>query len=211
MAELLADLHNTVIPDFAVPEFEVQCQVITNGGIAENDAIAMLINLWTANNNREQVAWVLRQADCEQARLQEEQAEAEEAQRHAQAEADLLAAAELEERKKHKNKYQSFHDAPVLSGSVILLCPLAQTKMQRGNYCELWYFKNAGLEAVEKLGSSQDDLGYVTVRRESDDSRVLVVSSAADLPALKPSGKGSTAKVIPDEDLSWEDFLEAVP
>lgn len=54
----------------------------------------MLVNIWTANNNREQVAWVQHQADHEQARLQEEQAEA-----------DLLAATELEEHKKHKNKY----------------------------------------------------------------------------------------------------------
>ena len=48
--------------------------------------------------------------------------------------------------------------------------------------------------------------------RENDDSRVLIAASAAELPTLRSYRKSISSKLVPnDEDLSWEDFLEAVP
>ena len=83
--------------------------------------------------------------------------------------------------------------------------------MWKGEYCKLWYFTNAGFKTAEKHASSQGAFDYIAVRREDEDSKVLVVAAAAEFPALKSYERSGSSKLVPGEDLSWKDFLEAVP
>lgn len=204
MAKALANPHNAVPPNFALPEFEAQRQVLTDGGVAENEVVALLTKIWSANNNRERAAWVQRQT-------KRKQAEEEEAQRRRQAEADLLETARLEERRKNKAKYNPIRDVPVPSGPIVVPFPSAQAKMWKGSYCELWYFTNSGLRAAEKAAFSQDDPDYIAVRQQNDDSKVFIIASAAELFTLNSNGKNDAHNLVPDEDLSWEEIYEAFP
>ncbi|KAF8554745.1 hypothetical protein OG21DRAFT_1394763, partial [Imleria badia] len=203
---------NMAAPDFAGPEFVAQRDLLSNGGVPDDQIITILRNIWSANKAREREVLLRRQADQELAQQNQEQAAEAEEQRRRQEEVDLLDAARLEERKKNKAKYNPVRDVPVPSGPIIIPCASAQVKMKKGAYCELWYFSNRGLKAAEKSATSQEDLDYVAVRRDVDDARVLIVASASDLPISKPWDKKDDAyKLIADKDLSWEDFLEATP
>ncbi|KAG6326862.1 hypothetical protein ID866_12227 [Astraeus odoratus] len=82
--------------------------------------------------------------------------------------------------------------------------------MRKGAYCELWHFTNQGLWAAEKAATSQEDLDYVAICQDEDDSQVLVVATSSELPMWRAIGKGESAlKLVADEELSWEDFMEA--
>ena len=212
MANQPLNPFDALAPDFAEPEFAAQRQLLTDSGIPEEQAAIILANIWQANNARDREARRRDQADQDQAQRDQALAEEEENERRRQAEADLLDAARLEDRKKNKAKYNPIRDVPVPSGPIIIPCASAQSKMKKGSYCDLWYFTNRGLKAAEKSATSQDDLDYVTVQRDADDTRVLVVAPATDLPLSKSREKKDDAfKPVADEDISWEDFLEATP
>ena len=209
----MADLpQDPAVPDFAGPEFFAQRDLLSESGVPDNQIIDILRNIWAANKAREREDLLRCQADRLQAQRDQEEAEEAEDQRRKQEEADLLDAARLEERRKNKAKYNPIRDVPVPVGPIFIPCASAQAKMKKGTYCELWYFSNRGLKAAEKSATSQEDLDYITVQRDADDVRVLIVTSAADLPISKPRDKKDDAyKLIADEDLCWEDFLEATP
>ena len=61
---------------------------------------------------------------------------------------------------------------------------------------------NSRLKTTDKSVSPQDDLDYIAVRWEDDDSRVLIVTSVAEPPALISHGKSNSHKPVPDEDRS---------
>ncbi|KAG6329896.1 hypothetical protein ID866_9197 [Astraeus odoratus] len=186
MAEPGPDPQNAVAPDFAAPEFDGQRQLLVDSGVPQEQALAILSNIWAANNAREQATWLQ------------------------QVEAETLKAACLEDRKKNKAKYNPICNAPVPSGPIVIPCTMAQAKMRKGAYCELWYFTNQGLWAAEKAATSQEDLDYVAICQDNDDSRVLVVAASFELHTRKAGGKGeSVLKLVADEELSWEDFMEA--
>ena len=200
-------------PNFAEPEFAAQHQLLTDSSIPEEQAVIILANIWQANNARDREAWCHDQADQDQAQRDQALAEEEENERRHQAEANLLDTARLEDHKKNKAKYNPIHDVPVPLGPIIIPCASAQFKIKKGGlYCNLWYFTNHGLKAAEKSAMSQDNLDYVTIQRDADDTCVLIVASATDLLLSKSREKKDDAfKPVADEDISWEDFLEATP
>jgi len=59
-------------------------------------------------------------------------------------------AAVLEERKKNKSKYAPMCNANIPSNPIILPCQYAVCKMKSGDYCELFYFTNNGLEEASR-------------------------------------------------------------
>ncbi|KAG6327121.1 hypothetical protein ID866_11968 [Astraeus odoratus] len=136
-------------------------------------------------------------AEREQAMHNEEAAVEEENQRHRQVEAETLKAACLEDWKKNKVKYNPICNAPVPSGPIVIPCTMVQAKMRKGAYSE-------------KVATSQENLDYVAIHQDEDDSQVLVVATSSELPTWRAIGKGESAlKLIADEELSWEDFMEA--
>ncbi|KAG6326231.1 hypothetical protein ID866_12856 [Astraeus odoratus] len=170
MAEPGPGPQNAAPPDFTAPEFDGQRQLLVDSGVQQEQVLALLSNIWAANNAREQAAWLQRQAEREQAARNEEAAAEEENLRCRQVEAETLKAACLEDRKKNKAKYNPIHNAPVPSGPIVIPCAMVQAKMRKGAYCELWYFTNRGLQAAEKAAMSQEDLDYVAIHQDEDDS-----------------------------------------
>ncbi|KAG2036745.1 hypothetical protein BDR03DRAFT_832738, partial [Suillus americanus] len=95
-------------------------------------------------------------------------------------------AACLEEWKKNKNKY----------------APIKCRKLKAGEYCELHYFTNKGL----------DDAKDTVLMGEPDMLVMLPDANGAHtwIPAATVKDPKASA-VVRDENLSWEQFLEAAP
>ncbi|KAI9455278.1 hypothetical protein HD554DRAFT_2178538 [Boletus coccyginus] len=142
-------------------------------------------------------------SEQEQEQHDQEQAKEDEDQRHRQAEEGLLNAACLKDWKKNKAKYNPVHDIPVPSGPIIIPCTSTQVKMKKGSFCDLWYFSNRNLKIVEKCATVHDDLNYVAIQYNGDNSRVLIVTFASELPTWRSyNRKDETHKLILDDDLS---------
>jgi hypothetical protein len=212
MANPPQDPADPAAPDFTGPEFAAQRNLLSDSGIPVDQTTGIIRNIWLATKAQEREVLLRQQANQEQAQRDREEAEEADKERLRQEEADLLDAARLEDRKKNKAKYNPIRDVLVPSGPIIIPCASAQAKMKKGAYCELWYFSNQGLKAAEKSATSQEDLDYIAVQRDADNARVLVIASTSELPISKPCDKKDEAyKLIADEDLAWEDFLEATP
>ncbi|KAG1753474.1 hypothetical protein EDB19DRAFT_1598848, partial [Suillus lakei] len=136
-----------------------------------------LTALWNVNNNAERARWTARLERLEEAR---QQAEEDDAQRRQDLK-DEEEAARLEDRKKNKNKY-----AP----------------LKPGDYCELHYFTNKGLdEAMASTLVAEPDA--LVMLPASDGIHSWVPAAAVKDPKAAP--------VTKDEHLSWEEFNEAAP
>ncbi len=86
----------------------------------------------------------------------------------------------------------------VPTDATIFPSPYALKKLQKGDFVELVYFTNRGLEEAERTGLE-------------DESFVLVQDGDAHSWVPASSTRNSKNNVSKDEDLSWEEFLEAAP
>ncbi|KAG1744410.1 hypothetical protein EDB19DRAFT_1632713, partial [Suillus lakei] len=110
------------------------------------------------------------------------QREDEEEEKQRQLLKDEQEAIHLEERKKNKNKY-----APLLKA---------------GDYCELHYFTNRGLEEA-KVSILLAEPDALVMLPAADGLHSWVPAAAVKDPKSPP--------IIKDENLSWEDFNKAIP
>jgi hypothetical protein len=74
--------------------------------------------------------------------------------------------------------------------------------MKSGDYCELHYFTNRGLEDA-KLSTLVAELNAMVMLTAADGLHSWVPAAAVKDPKAAP--------VIKDENLSWEEFNEAAP
>ncbi|KAG2754174.1 hypothetical protein P692DRAFT_201704435 [Suillus brevipes Sb2] len=175
---LLEDPNFAVRPDFTLPEHEAARQQLIDDGLTNEQAARSLAALWTLANNADIERWNLRQQHLRETRLREEEEEEERQQRRKEEE----EAARLEERKKNKNKY-----VPVLKA---------------GDYCELHYFTNCGLEDA-KVSNLVAEPDAMVMLPSSDGLHSWVPAAAVKDPKAAP--------VVKDEHLTWEEFNEAAP
>jgi hypothetical protein len=148
---LLAENPNlAVTPNFQSEEYaEAQAQ-LTNEAINDNQAIEILANLWRIQNEADKCHWDARvEAEAHEAEALRREAAQEEEQCQLALKADQEAAIQ-EERKKNKAKYTPVKDLDVPSDPIILPCQYAVRKMKSGEYCELSYFTNNGLEEASR-------------------------------------------------------------
>ncbi|KAG1812960.1 uncharacterized protein BJ212DRAFT_1220009, partial [Suillus subaureus] len=139
---LLEDPNLAVRPDFTSQEHEASRQQLISDGLTEQRAAQSLAALWTLANNADKKRWALRQQRLLEAG-QREEGEDEERQQQRKKEEE---AARLEEREKNKNKYVPIVHRKVPSDPTILPAQYAMKKLKSGDYCELHYFTNRGLE-----------------------------------------------------------------
>ncbi|KAG2744352.1 hypothetical protein P692DRAFT_20878405 [Suillus brevipes Sb2] len=92
--------------------------------------------------------WALRQQCLENLRQQEEQEEGN----RLQLAKDEEEAARLEERKKNKNKYAPVKRVKIPSDPSIIPAAYAVRKLKAGEFCELHYFTNRGLDDAVAVG-----------------------------------------------------------
>jgi hypothetical protein len=194
----LEDPNLAIRPDFTLEEHQLERQQLIDAGLTDDQAANSLAALWTVTNNADKECWNLRQQHLQRERAREAE-EAEERQRLRDEEEE---AARLDDRKKNKTKY-----APLVRGKVpldptILPAQYATRKLKAGDYCELHYFTNRGLE----------DAKSASLVAEPD---AMVMLPAADglhswVPAVAVKDP-KAAPVVKDESLTWEDFNEAAP
>lgn len=89
-------------------------------------------------------------------------------------------------------------DVEVPSGPVNIPAPYATRKLKKGEYCELYFFTNAGLAEVDSFNASIDDEALTLLKSDNGQHVWIPASSARDKLA-----------VIKDEDLTWEQFSKA--
>lgn len=190
--------HDAVRPDFNLEVHAPEKQTLLDKGLTQEQALQTLGLLWTIQNDRERVEWDRQRGAIAQAEAEALQVavEAENQRRREQQENDELAR--REDKKKHKGKYAEIPDLMVPSDATIFPSPFALKKLSKGEFVELHYFANRGLEEAEKV--SLEDESFVLVRDGEAQSWVPASSTR--------SGKDVISR---DEDLSWEEFLEAAP
>lgn len=205
MADLIRNPHEAIQPDFGADEHAHQRQLLREGGLTEEQAIAMLANLWTSTNARDRADWDRIQEQRALARQEDERVAQQEAERQRQEDEVLLEAARAEERKKNKKKFAPVINTPIPIGQVNIPAPVAATRMKKAEYVELWYFTNAGLRAAESsiVKSSKNDGSFVLIHDEETNVASFVPAATAAISA--------SSGLIEDADLSWEDFAEATP
>jgi hypothetical protein len=191
------DPNHAVMPDFASAEHEEARLQLANLGLTDEQVVLSLESLWTIANNSAKRLWADR---LEQETVNRRRAEEEEELRLRLLK-DEEDAARSEERKKNKSKYAPVHDEDVPSDPVILPSQYAIRKLKAGEFCELFYFTNKGLEDAFKSPSS------------ADSEALIMLPAANGLHSWIPAAalKDPKTVVTKDENLSWEDFNQAAP
>ncbi|KAG0700219.1 hypothetical protein DFH29DRAFT_983167 [Suillus ampliporus] len=189
--------NEAVRPNFTLDDHQEAREQLTNDGLTDDQAARALASLWTITNNVDKVRWADKQ---ERLAAAKQRAEEEENQRQ-QTLLEEEETARLEERKKNKNKYAPLRHGKVPSDPTIIPTPYATRKLKAGDYCELYYFTNKGLEDAKKT----------TLIAEPD---ALVMLPATDgvhswIPAA--AVKDPKSSITRDENLTWEEFNEAAP
>jgi hypothetical protein len=191
------DPNQAVIPDFTLPEYQDARTQLVDDGLTEVQAARSLAALWTITNNAAKGRWAkrLEREEAERRRAEEE----EELRQQALKEEE--DAARLEDRKKNKNKYAPVCHAEVPSDPVILPSQYATRMLKKGEFCELYYFTNKGLDDAFKSS--------LTAEPEA----ILMIPSENGLHSWVPAAAVKDPKVviIQDENLAWEQFNEAAP
>ncbi|KAJ3978768.1 hypothetical protein F5890DRAFT_1651578 [Lentinula detonsa] len=191
-----ASLRNSIIADPNTPN------VTTN-----EEASQKLREAWEADNQAHRLDF--------QTRAQEREEQENEIQRQREAEdkqkEDDLKKKELElaqEREKKRVPLYDFQLGQGLASLPMLLHPYAQRKMANRDYVELWYFTPEAFKEADRDRSTVESNRFKLA--SSDDSQALTLLGTH---STRPS-----AKVKPDEDLSWADvqraksaFLGALP
>ena len=205
MANLIHNPHEAIQPDFAAEEHAPQRQVFLARGLTEEQALAMLTDLWAANNARDRVEWDHVQEQRALAQREAELVAQQEAERQRHEEEALREAARADERKKYRKKFAPIVDAPIPIGQINIPAPITISRMKKSEYVELWYFTNAGLRMAESSAIKSS---------KNNNSFVLIHDDITDTPAFVPAASAATSAssaLVDDEDLSWEQFGEAAP
>jgi hypothetical protein len=194
----MSNPHKAIRPDFNTEAHERERLTLVEKGLTAELAVQSLELLWTLNNNKEKEVWNRRiqeaaQADAQAAR----EAKENEARKRREEEEDAKFS-RREDKKKHKAKYATIPNIMVPSNLVILPSPYALKKLRKGEFVELFYFTNRGLAEAEKAGI--EDESFILVKEGESHAWVPATSTRA--------GKQSVTR---DEELTWEEFLEAVP
>ena len=73
-------------------------------------------------------------------------------------------------------------------------------KMKRGQYVELWYYTNHGLDEAMRMSTTVDKDTMVMSYKPDRSSSWVSAAAAQD-----------SDKVVDDKEILWEDFCQAVP
>ncbi|KAG1875805.1 hypothetical protein F4604DRAFT_1903725 [Suillus subluteus] len=156
--------------------------------VTEEQAIQLLKNIWQANNNTEKYLWQQQVNDD-----REEQAHCDclEEDKEERLKQECLAEEEearKDERKKNKHKYTPIQNMGILDDPAITPCSYALRKLDKGEYVEMWYFTNNGLDEA-------------AIKKTIDNDAMILMGL----------GSVNAHSVVNDENLPFEDFCQACP
>ncbi|KAG1719772.1 uncharacterized protein EDB91DRAFT_1284772 [Suillus paluster] len=122
-------------------------------------------------------------------------------QERQQALKDELTAVCKEEHKKNKSKFVPVATAKIPTTPIVIPSNFAVRKLKAGNYCELYYFTNKGLNEAKKNLLLTESRGLILLPGANGQQTWVNADETHD----------SKAVITKDENLSWEEFNEAAP
>jgi len=154
----MANPRNDECPDYLDPEFEEACLFFTIEGKTDQEAAALLRNVWIFSNAKATEAWDRQCADEAQVLIDNQQLLDQEKKRLwllCEQEEDQ---ARQDERKKYKNKYTPIPDRPLPPTALLLLSQHTLNKLRKGDYIPLYFFSNKGIQDAKEDTSGDEDL-----------------------------------------------------
>ncbi|KAG6886935.1 hypothetical protein C0992_001572 [Termitomyces sp. T32_za158] len=200
MPNIIVDPNEAVCPDFAAENFATARNALINENVNEEVAINILTSAWRANNALDREVWNRQRQEREEEQALMQRRAAEEQQQRAEAREMEEEAIRREERRKHKNKYTPLTRVPPPSNPPEILPSYATARLQKGQFVEMWYFTNEGMDYALKTSTTTDENAMVqTIDRDGN---------AMWVPAAASRGSKSATD---DRDLTWEQLLVAIP
>ncbi|KAG0693026.1 hypothetical protein DFH29DRAFT_1007750 [Suillus ampliporus] len=189
----------SVCPDYTDPTFTNTRLQLTNENINKAQAILLLKNIWQADNDAARAQWQLQVEEDTEHQQHQERLNHEEQDRLEQECLDEDETARKEDKKKNKFKYTPIPNLDVPMKPTILPSPYAVCKLDKGDYVELWYFTNVGLDDA-KLKSSINE-----------DTMIMATLAGGNTAWVSATSMRNTSTVVDDQNLSFEDFCQACP
>ncbi|KAG1855163.1 hypothetical protein DFJ58DRAFT_913899 [Suillus subalutaceus] len=179
-----------ICPDYASEVFDNIRAQLVNENTTEIQAMQLLRNIWEANNNA---------VKDEEREEQRQRLDKEEQERLNQERIDEEEVARKEERKKNKHKFIPILEAGIPDDPANTPCSYALKKLDKGDYVELWYFTNDGLDEAN-LKKTVDD-----------DTMILSTLANGSMAWVSSASTRSARAVVNDENLPFEEFCQACP
>ncbi|KAH9830052.1 uncharacterized protein C8Q71DRAFT_693639, partial [Rhodofomes roseus] len=197
---LLIDPNGLEEPDYASDDHAAVRQPWITAGLTQEQVIALLTNAWRTANAADIARWQAQIEAAEQAARDSAAAAAEADNLRREQERQEEEQDRKDERKKYKGKFTKVPRRPPPAGELNIAAAFALRRLDKGEYVELHYFTNAGLDAADASFAQTDDEALV-MRRGEDGSPTWAPAAAA---------RGTKA-VTPDQDLTTEQLWQAVP
>ncbi|KAG2367603.1 hypothetical protein BDR07DRAFT_1246784, partial [Suillus spraguei] len=155
----MEDPNEAERPDYTTEEHQAARQQLVDEGLTNEQAARSLAALWTLSNNAAKEHMRQREEDDEEQR-QQLLIEEQDISKLKQPVQSCTALCTREDRKKNKKKYAPLVRGKVPSDPTIIPTQYATRKLKAGDYCELHYFTNRGLEdaKVSNLIAEPDTL-----------------------------------------------------
>ncbi|KAF8421864.1 hypothetical protein L210DRAFT_3343478, partial [Boletus edulis BED1] len=142
LSDIVKDPNLAVAPDFTTDNFTEERKVFIDAGLTALQAAHALRNHWVVRNNCDKAMWQQQQQDAEAAQVADQERAHQLRLQQEEEEAQILR----DEHKKNKAKFAPVPDRPVSSCPLILPSLVTTCKLKSHQFCELWYFTNAGLD-----------------------------------------------------------------
>lgn len=199
MPRIRSDPNLNLCPDYNSEDFANTRAQLVNDNTTEEQAVQLLRNIWLANNNLDKRLWQQQLENDREELAHQQRMEEDEQERLKQEHVDEEEDARKEERKKNKHKYIPIQNSGVPDDPAVTPCSYALRKLDKGEYLELWYFTNDGLDEASTKKTVDDD---AMILSSLPDGSTAWVSSASTR---------SARSVVNDEDLPFEEFCQACP
>ncbi|KAG6881924.1 hypothetical protein C0993_012453, partial [Termitomyces sp. T159_Od127] len=193
--------HEQICPDFASDAYAEARDAMRedNNALDNAAAVVMLTQAWNVTNRVERAAWDNLAREQEQREAQRALVEEGEREREVAARAQEERLEASKERKKNRLKYLDIPMQPPPTLPVEIPSRYVTSKLQKGQYVELWYFTNAGLKHAKLNEATVDDNAMVAVAGKDGTLDWIPAAAAKD-----------SKSVVTDRTLTWEDFTMAV-
>ncbi|KAG1867426.1 hypothetical protein C8R48DRAFT_584607, partial [Suillus tomentosus] len=199
MPRIRNDPNFNTCPDYASANLVNTRAQLINENVNEEQAIQLLRYIWLANNEADKALWQQQLADDREQQEHAQRLEEDEQQRADQERADEEEATRKEERKKNKHKYTPILATGIPDDPSITPCSYALHKLDKGEYVELWYFTNDGLDEAS------------TKKTIDDDAMVLSTLVDGSMAWISSASARNARSVVNDENLPFKEFCQACP
>ncbi|KAG1842942.1 hypothetical protein C8R48DRAFT_556073, partial [Suillus tomentosus] len=188
-------------PDFTSERHRPSRAPFLSVTVDDAQAAESLRLVWVSTNEDLRIQWRQQLAEDERLRAEQHHLAEEEAIRLQQARQLEEDTARADERKKNRFKHTDIlmRPRPDTNEDEAFVSDFALRKIDKGQFVELYYWTNDGLEETLSSQTTRDDEGLIP--SEQDGSTVWISAAAS-----KPS-----KRVVPDRFLSPADFAQAVP